>query len=118
MSAGYRLTHLGGAQVLLEPSEALDASQPEQQMGEIYTYLLDHHAQRLIFDARPMPLIDTTLYSWLDHLGRICHLADTELVVVRMRPEAAFALARHITADPPFVCEANVERARQRSLPH
>jgi anti-anti-sigma regulatory factor len=118
MSAGYRLTHLGGAQVLLEPSEALDASHPEIQMGEIYAYLRERRARRLIFDAQPIPLIDTTLYAWLDHLARLCHLADTELVVVGMRPEAAFALARNTTEPPPFACEGNVERARSRPLPH
>ena len=112
-----RVTPLGEAQVLLEPGEALDPSRPDEHLAELYAQLRAQGARRLICDLGAQPLIDPVYFGWLDRLATLCRVAGMEMVVVNLRPAAAYALARQLDDDPPFACERSVERARRRPLP-
>jgi rsbT antagonist protein RsbS len=111
-----RVTPLGEAQVLLEPGEALDPSQPDEHLAELYTRLRDLGAQRLICDLGSLPVIDPVYYHWLDRLAALCRVGGLEMVAVNLRPAAAYALARQLDDAPAFACERSVERARRRPL--
>ena len=110
------VTPLGEAQILLEPGEALDPSDPDEDMAQLYAELQDQGARRLICDLGGLPVVDPVYYGWLERLATLCGVAGMEMVVVNMRPAAAYALARQLDGPPAFACERSVERARRRPL--
>ncbi len=111
---GMHLTPLGGGDVLLEPGEGLDPGDPDAYTEPLLAWLQGQRARRLIYDIGNVALVDRLYYAWLLRLERLCRLADVELVVVNMRPVAAFALARTLDGPPPFSCALDVDRARSR----
>ncbi|HKJ87695.1 MAG TPA: hypothetical protein VKA48_04220 [Gammaproteobacteria bacterium] len=111
-----RITPLGEGQVLLEPGEALDPSRPEEHLAGLYSRLRELSARRLICDIGALPVIDPVYYGWLSRLASLCRVAGLEMVVVNMRPAAAYALALQLDDTPSFTCERSVERARRRPL--
>jgi len=112
MLSGMHLTPIGGGQILLEPGEGLDPSDPEAYLLGLAEYLQAHAARRLIYDLNTVPLVDKLYYGWLQRLARLCRVSGVDMVVVNMRPEAAFALAMILEGAPPFVCALDVDRAR------
>ena len=111
-----RVTPLGEALVLLEPGEALDPSHPDTHLADLYARLQELAVQRLICDLGALPMVDPVYYHWLDRLAALCRIGGMELVVVNLRPAAAYALAQQLDSDPPFTCERSVEDARRRPL--
>jgi len=111
---GMHLTPLGGGDVLIEPGEGFDPTDPDLYAEPLLAWLQAQRALRLIYDLGNVVLLDQVYYAWLLRLERLCRLADVELVVVNMRPAAAFALARILREPPPFACALDVDRARAR----
>ncbi len=109
---GMHLTPIGGGNVLLEPGEALDPSDPDAYLVALLTYLQQQRAARLIYDLKNVVVIDALYYAWLKRLHALCAVSGIELVAVNMRPAAAYALALVLDETPPFSCALNVNRAR------
>lgn len=111
------LTPLGDGAVLLEPTEGMDPSDPDGYVEALVGYLQERAAVRLIYDLGEVPVIDDLYYDWLTALSRACGVAGVAMVVANIQPPAAFALAQRLTADPPFECALDVDRARSRPTP-
>ena len=111
---GMHLTPLGDGDVLIEPGEGFDPTDPDTYTEPLLRWLQEQRATRLIYDLGNVALLDRVYYAWLLRLSRLCRLGDVELVVVNMRPAAAFALARILEGPPPFLCALDVDRARAR----
>lgn len=99
--------------MLLEPSDALDPSEPDEYVIELMSIMQKEEAQTLMYDLKHIPLIDRVYYGWLVRLHDLCCLANVELIVVNIRPTAAFALAMGLSQSPPFKCALDVDSARQ-----
>ncbi|MFA7097440.1 MAG: hypothetical protein WC383_13300 [Gammaproteobacteria bacterium] len=115
MVNGMHLTDIGGGDMLLEPGEGLDPTDPDAYLAPLLHCLQERRAQRLFYDLKELPLIDEPYYDWLLTLHANCRLIGVELIAVNMQAPAAFALALQLKALPPFVCAQDVERARRRA---
>lgn len=109
---GMHLTPIGGGNVLLEPGEALDPTDPDAYLVALLGYLQQQRAKRLIYDLKNVAVIEAMYYGWLKRLHALCAVSGIELVAVNMRPAAAYALALVLDETPPFTCALNVDRAR------
>jgi hypothetical protein len=109
---GMHLTVLSHQCVLLEPGLSLNPAEPEQYAADIITFLQKNQCQRLIYDLKNIVLIDHTYYHWLCYLNNLCKLNNTMMVVINMKPSAAFGLSQFIDAMPEFKTALNVEAAR------
>ncbi|WP_236860615.1 STAS domain-containing protein [Candidatus Reidiella endopervernicosa] len=107
------LTPIGEGNVLLEPGEGLDASDPDAYLVEMIDRLQQLSARRLIYDLKSIPLIDTLYYEWLLSVNSMCQIAGIEMVVVNIRPPVAYNLALMIKETPPFGCALDVDGARE-----
>ncbi|HQU14692.1 MAG: hypothetical protein ACYC18_04990 [Gammaproteobacteria bacterium] len=113
MTQGMHLTPIGGGHVLLEPGAGLDPSDPDAYLVGVLEVLQAHHAARLIYDLKNVPLLEGVYYRWLLALHAACRISGIQLVTVNMQPEAAYALSQLITAPPPFVCALDVDHVRR-----
>lgn len=113
MLRGMHLTAIGGNNMLLEPSDALDPSSPDDYVVELMTIIQKEEARTLMYDLKQVPLIDQVYYRWLVRLHDLCSLANVELIMVNIRTTAAFSLAMNLKQPPPFKCSLDVESARQ-----
>lgn len=113
MIQGMHLTPIGGGHVLLEPGAGLDPSDPDAYLVGVLEVLQAHHAERLIYDLKNVPLLDAIYYRWLMALHAACRISGIQLVTVNMQPEAAYALSQLITAPPPFLCALDVDHVRR-----
>ena len=109
---GMHLTSLGGGAVLLEPAESLDPSQADELVGPLAETLQQMRARQLLYDLKSLAIIDGLYYAWLRRVSAICRISGVELVVVNIRPAAAYALAVMMEEAPPFRCALDVDRAR------
>ena len=113
MLQGMHLTSIGNKNMLLEPGDGLDPSDPDEYVTELMSIMQKEEAQILMYDLKQVPLIDRVYYGWLIRLHDLCCLVNVELIVVNIRPTAAFALAMGLSQSPPFKCSLDVESARQ-----
>lgn len=109
---GMHLTPLGTGQVLLEPGEGLDPSEPEGYLEPLLSFMQEHRSRRLIYDLKDVAVVDGLYYRWLVRLNSLCQVANMDMVVVNMHPAAAFALAQEMDGSPPFRCALDVDRGR------
>ncbi|MCW8929482.1 MAG: hypothetical protein OQL19_04505 [Gammaproteobacteria bacterium] len=107
------LTILSRQCVLFEPGVSLDPSNPEQYASGVIRFLQKNRTKGLIYDLKSISLIDKTYYEWLKYLNTLCKLNNTELIVIHMKPSAAYGLSRCINESPPFKTALNIEAARQ-----
>ena len=112
MVQGMHLTPLGDGSVLLEPGEGLDPADPDAYLEPLVGFLQGQAANRLIYDLGEVGVIDELYYDWLVRLSRACRVTGVQVVAANIHPPAAFALAQRLTADPPFDCALDVDRAR------
>jgi len=110
---GVHLTVLSRKCVLLEPGMSVDPAKPDQYASEIMECLQKNQTQGLIYDLKNIALIDKTYYEWLKYLNTLCKLNNTRLVVIHMKPSAAYGLSRFINELPPFESALNIEAARK-----
>lgn len=109
---GIHLTPIGDGNVLLEPGEGLDPSDPESLLAPVLDYLQNHQACRLVYDLKSVRLIDEVYYGWLTKLSATCRVANVEMVTVNMQPAAAYALSLALDKPPPFTCALNIHHLR------
>ena len=109
---GMHLTILSRQCVLLEPGTSLDPANPEQYASDIITFLQKNRSKGLIYDLENISLIDKTYYDWLKYLSTLCKLNNTQLVVIHMKPSAAYGLSGFINESPPFETALDIESAR------
>ena len=107
---GMHLTPIGHGNVLLEPKEGLDPSNPDAYLPKLMAFLQKAKAQRLLYDLTSLPLVDSVYYEWLKDVHRLCQIAGVKLIAVSMRPTAAYALAIASKEPPPFACARDVDR--------
>ena len=112
MVQGMHLTPIGGGNVLLEPGDGLDPTDPDAYLEPLAAYLQRYGAKRLIYDLTNVPVIDPLYYNWLKSVHAICSVCGMEMVVASMNPSAAYSLAHILDETPPFTCALNVDRAR------
>lgn len=112
MIEGMHLTPIGDGNVLLEPGEGLDPSQPETLLAPILEFLQRNEARRLVYDLKNVRLIDTMYYTWLTKLSATCRIANVEMVTVNMQPAAAYALSLALDKSPPFLCALDIHSLR------
>ena len=107
---GMHLTPIGNGNVLLEPGEGLDPSDPDAYLTALLAHLQQQGARRLVYDLKNVPLVDTVYYDWLMAVHAQCRVMNIEMVAVHMRPPAAYALTQTLAAPPPFRCALDVDR--------
>lgn len=107
--SGMHLTRIGQGNILLEPGEGLNPADPDTYLEPLLAQIQKYAPQRLIYDLKDVPIIDEVYYQWLVAVQSACSLANIEMVVVHMRPAAAFALSQIIEVTPPFRCALSVE---------
>ena len=112
MIEGIHLTPIGDGNVLLEPGEGLDPSNPESMVAPVLDFLQRNDAQRLVYDLKSVRLIDEVYYSWLVKLDATCRIANVEMVTVNMQPAAAYALSLTLRKSPPFTCALDIHHLR------
>lgn len=112
MIEGIHLTPIGDGNVLLEPGEGLDPSNPEALLAPVLEFLQGHQACRLVYDLKNVRLIDEIYYGWLTKLSSTCRVANVEMVTVNMQPAAAYALSLTLNGSPPFRCALNIHHLR------
>ena len=112
MIEGIHLTPIGDGNVLLEPGEGLDPSNPEALLAPVLEILQNHGAIRLVYDLKSVRLIDEIYYAWLTKLNATCRVANVEMVTVNMQPAAAYALSLALDKSPPFTCALNIHHLR------
>ena len=112
MAEGIHLTPIGDGNVLLEPGEGLDPSNPDSLLAPILEFLQHHGARRLVYDLKNVRLIDAVYYTWLTQLNAACRIANVEMVTVNMQPAAAYALALTLDKPPPFICALDIHHLR------
>jgi len=110
---GLHLTSIGNGAILLEPEEGFDPASPDHYLAQLLEMMQQLRARRLIYDLSGVAVIDPLYYQWLLRVDALCRVGDIEMVAANIRPEAAFALARQLEADPPFRCVLEVERGRE-----
>ena len=112
MIEGIHLTPIGDGNVLLEPGEGLDPSNPESMVAPVLDFLQRNEARRLVYDLKSVRLIDEVYYAWLTKLNATCRIANVEMVTVNMQPAAAYALSLAIKQSPPFTCVLDIHNLR------
>lgn len=112
MIEGMHLTPIGDGNVLLEPGEGLDPSNPGALLAPILDYLQRQSARRLVYDLKNVRLIDEIYYAWLVRLDSICRIGNMELVAINMQPAAAYALSLALDRAPPFRCALDIQYLR------
>lgn len=112
MARGMHLTAIGEGAVLLEPTEGLDPGEPDAYLVPLIGSLQQMRAQRLLYDLRNVPVIDSLYYGWLASVAAMCRISGIDMVVVNMRPATAYALALTLKDNPPFGCALDVNSAR------
>jgi rsbT antagonist protein RsbS len=112
MAEGIHLTPIGDGNVLLEPGEGLDPSNPEVLLAPILEFLQRNDAHRLVYDLKSVRLIDEMYYAWLAKLSATCRIANVEMVTVNMQPAAAYALSLTLEKSPPFRCALDIHHLR------
>jgi anti-anti-sigma regulatory factor len=112
MIEGIHLTPIGDGNVLLEPGEGLDPSNPESMVAPVIDFLQRNDARRLVYDLKSVRLIDEVYYSWLTKLSATCRFANVEMVTVNMQPAAAYALSLTLKKSPPFTCALDIHSLR------
>jgi len=113
MLRGMHLTAIGDGNMLLEPTDGLDPSSPDEYIAELTEVLQSEGAHTLMYDLKQVPLIDQVYYTWLVYLNNLCRLTNVELIIVNIRTTVAFSLAMSLKQPPPFKCSLDVDRARQ-----
>ncbi|HEC13208.1 MAG TPA: hypothetical protein ENI80_08170 [Acidiferrobacteraceae bacterium] len=113
MIAGMHLTTIGDGNILLEPGDGLDPSQPGVYLEVLISHLQSNRTRRLIYDLSNVPIIDNIYYDWLVSVNSICRISGIEMVTANMAPTAAYNLATSIDHDPPFATALDVDSARQ-----
>jgi rsbT antagonist protein RsbS len=103
------LTPIGDGKVLLEPGEGLDPTDPDAYLEPLLDFLQGRGARVLIYDLKNVPLIDRTYLDWLRSVESLCRVGGVALVVVSMRPAAAYALALMLDGPVPFACALDVD---------
>jgi rsbT antagonist protein RsbS len=106
------LTPIGNGQILLEPGEALDPSNPDLYLTVLADFLQQHNARCLLYDLKAIPIIDSIYRDWLEMLNALCHVVRIKMVVVNMQPAAAYALAIALDKPPTFHCARDVNSTR------
>ncbi len=112
MAEGIHLTPIGDGNVLLEPGEGLDPSNPEALVAPVLEFLQRNEARRLVYDLKSVRLIDEVYYTWLTKLSATCRIANVEMVTVNMQPAAAYALSLTLNQSPPFTCALDIHHLR------
>lgn len=112
MIEGIHLTPIGDGNVLLEPGEGLDPSNPGSLVAPVLEFLQHNEARRLVYDLKSVRLIDEVYYSWLVKLDATCRIANVEMVTVNMQPAAAYALSLTLRKSPPFTCALDIHHLR------
>ena len=112
MIEGIHLTPIGDGNVLLEPGEGLDPSNPESMVAPVLDFLQRNEARRLVYDLKSVRLIDEVYYSWLTKLSATCRIANVEMVTVNMQPAAAYALSLTLNKSPSFTCALDIHSLR------
>ena len=112
MIEGMHLTPIGDGNVLLEPGEGLDPSNPETPLAQVLEFLQRNEARRLVYDLKNVRLIDSVYYTWLVKLSAACRVANVEMVTVNMQPAAAYALSLTLDKSPPFTCVLDIHHLR------
>jgi anti-anti-sigma regulatory factor len=112
MSESMHLTPIGDGNVLLEPGQGLDPSNPDGIMEALLARLQASGALRLLYDLKKLAVVDKLYYDWLLQLHHGCQVCGIELVAVNIRPAAAFGLSLMLDASPPFRCALDVDAAR------
>ena len=103
------LTPIGDRTVLLEPTEALDPSDPEAYLVALIGFLQKHGSARLLYDLRHVPVVDNVYYDWLKAVYATCQVANIRMIAVNIRPPTAYALALRLSEPPPFTCALDVD---------
>ena|SRR3989344_4172721 len=112
MIEGMHLTPIGDGNVLLEPGEGLDPSDPDMLIVPILNVLQQQQALRLVYDLKNVRLVDAVYYSWLTKLHSACSVTNIEMVTVNMHPAAAYALSLALSTPPPFRCVLDIHHLR------
>ena len=112
MVQGMHLTPIGDGNVLLEPTDGLDPGEPDTYLVPLTGTLQQMRAQHLLYDLKNVPVVDNLYYAWLVNVAVMCRISGIDMVVVNMRPAAAYALALTMEDNPPFGCALDVNRAR------
>ncbi|MHB8535203.1 MAG: hypothetical protein ACYDBW_07150 [Sulfuricaulis sp.] len=112
MADGIHLTPIGDGNVLLEPGEGLDPSNPDALLAPILEFLQHHEARRLVYDLKSVSLIDEIYYTWLTQLSNTCRIGNVQMVTVNMQPAAAYALSLTLDKPPSFVCALDIHHLR------
>ena len=99
---------------MLEPGEGLDPADHDAYLMPVLDYLQKRQTQRLIYDLKNVRVIDSVYYEWLIALHAICRISGIEMVVVNMRPSAAYALSVMVKEPPPFTCALDIDNVRKR----
>ena len=112
MAEGIHLTPIGDGNVLLEPGEGLDPSDPGALVAPVLEFLQTNEARRLVYDLKNVRLIDEVYYAWLTKLNATCRIANVEMVTVNMQPAAAYALSLTLDKPTPFTCALDIHSLR------
>ena len=112
MAEGIHLTPIGDGNVLLEPGEGLDPSNPGALVAPVLEFLQNNDARRLVYDLKNVRLIDEVYYTWLTKLNATCRIANVEMVTVNMQPAAAYALSLTLKDPTPFTCALDIHHLR------
>ena len=112
MAEGIHLTPIGDGNVLLEPGEGLDPSNPDALVAPVLEFLQNNQARRLVYDLKTVRLIDAVYYTWLTKLSATCRIANVEMVTVNMQPAAAYALSLMLNNSPSFTCALDIHSLR------
>ena len=112
MAEGIHLTPIGDGNVLLEPGEGLDPSDPGALVAPVLEFLQTNEARRLVYDLKNVRLIDEVYYAWLTKLSATCRIANVEMVTVNMQPAAAYALSLTLDKPTPFTCALDIHSLR------
>lgn len=113
--AGLRITPIGDDCVLLEPNEGLDPCDPDTYLLPLLTDLQKNNAHYLIYDMKKVAIVNSAYLNWLSIMSRMLGISGIQMIVVSLRPHTVFALSRHLTGKPPFLCALDVDSARQRA---
>jgi len=112
MAEGIHLTPIGDGNVLLEPGEGLDPSDPGALVAPVLEFLQNNEARRLVYALKHVRLIDEVYYAWLTKLSATCRIANVEMVTVNMQPAAAYALSLTLDKPTPFTCALDIHHLR------
>ena len=63
---------------------------------------------------KTVAIVNPVYLGWLTAMSRSLGISGIQMIAVSLRPHTAFALARNLTGEPPFLCALDVDSARQR----